>query len=100
MAHTNDDVMYALLDAKREGCKIFYTTGGLDKKLLVEPNHKWNLVDNTYTIQRRREYIIHVDKNGQPHILHTTNEWTRSDFGLNSDGSEEILMREVYQEEM
>lgn len=101
----SDDLMYQLLKAKKNGDKIYYQTKvdeglRLSPPMLVGEDHIWNLESNCYKIRKRREFIILVDKEGNPNIYEKENYWTRSDFGPNADGGEYILMREVYQEEM
>lgn len=96
---TNDELMYKLLEAKRRGDKIYYIPRTSNTAFPIEADHRWNLVANEYEIRPRREYIIRIPRNGEPRIEHVTNEWTRSDFGMESDGNEFILMREVYPEE-
>jgi len=90
---TNDDVMYELLKAKKEGLKIVY--GDLGFSLTVEEDHLWDLSNNTYSIIRPREYIICIPKKGKPYIEKLENRWTRSDFGKRENGDNYILMREV-----
>ena len=92
--------MYKLLAAKKEGTKIYYR----DKKVLtwieVEDGHAWNLQINEYDIRARREFIVSISKGGVANIKETHNNWTRSDFGLDTEGNDYVLMREVYREEM
>ena len=101
MAKTNDDLMQELLRAKRNGDKIYCGTIGGLLSTEVKGDHAWDLVNNTYEIRHRREYIINIDDRDKdvPEIIQTENNWTRSDFGKTETG-EYILMREVYPEEM
>lgn len=97
MSSSNDDLMYTLLKAKRDGEKIYCSTGK-GPETVIKADHAWDLNNNVYRIRTRREYIIRI-KDGESTIEETSNHWTRSDFGR-SEGSDFILMREVFQEEM
>lgn len=94
----NDELILSLIEAKKEGLKIAY--GDLGFSNIVEEDHLWDLSNNTYTIMRPREYIILVPKIGEPTIISVTNIWNRSDFGLDGEGCEAILMREVFKEDI
>ena len=94
----NDDVILELIKAKKEGLKIEYSD--LNFTSIVEEDHLWDLVNNTYNIIRPREYIICIPKKSVPYITELKNNWTKSDFGKTSDGDEFILMREVFKDDV
>ena len=83
-----------VLQAKLDGTKVQYR-GQKTNWFNVEKDHTWNFYQNEYQLVYPRQYIIGIPEDGKPFIHDTSNGWTRSDFGIRSNGNNYILMEEI-----
>jgi len=83
-----------LMQRHLEGKSIQYM-GPKTQWFNVEENHVWDFYENEYRFVLPRKFIISCSKDEDYRIVETSDCWSGSDYGMDSDGTTYFLMEEI-----